>query len=150
VERVVEALTIRSAPFAELSPSVVYGILRLRSVVFVMEQDCVFLDADGRDVEAGAVHLWVSDGDEVVACARVLPEAEGVSIGRLVTAPSHRRRGLGEALMRAAMSMAGRPARIHAQSHLAGWYGRMGFSVCGDEFLEDGIPHVAMVIGVGR
>jgi ElaA protein len=146
VERVVEALTVRSAPFAELAPHVVYGILRLRSVVFVMEQDCVFLDADGRDVEPGAVHLWVEDGGEVVACARVLPEAEGASIGRLVTAPSHRRRGLGEALMRSAMSTAGRPARIHAQSHLAGWYGGMGFVVCGPEFLEDGIPHVPMVV----
>jgi ElaA protein len=146
VERVVEALNIRAAAFAELAPHVVYGILRLRSRVFVMEQDCVFLDADGRDVEPGAVHLWIEDAGEVVACARILPEVEGVSIGRLVTAPSHRRRGLGEAMMEHALSTAGRPARIHAQSHLAGWYSRMGFSVCGPEFLEDGIPHVPMVV----
>jgi ElaA protein len=150
VERVVEALTlsIRSAAFADLAPAVLYGILRVRSVAFVVEQDCVYLDADGRDMEDGAVHLWVEDEGEVVACARILREDVGASIGRLVTAPTHRARGLGEAVMQRALELAPRPARIHAQSHLAGWYGRMGFAVCGPDFLEDGIPHTPMVVGV--
>ena len=148
MERVVEALTILHAAFADLTPSVVYGILRLRSVAFVVEQDCVYLDADGRDLEDGAVHVWVEDDDtgEVVACARILPEDNGVSIGRLVTAPSHRGRSLGEAVMAHALSIATRPARIHAQSHLVDWYARMGFTPCGPEFLEDGIPHTPMVV----
>jgi len=145
VERVVEALTIRSAAFADLTPPVLYGILRLRSVAFVVEQDCAFLDADGRDTEPDAVHLWADHGGEVVACARILREDVGVSIGRLVTASSHRGRGLGQAVMAHALALAPRPARIHAQSHLADWYAAMGFSVCGPEFLEDGIPHLPMV-----
>lgn len=148
MERVVEALTanVRSAAFADLTPSVLYGILRLRSVVFVVEQDCVYLDADGRDPQDGAVHLWVEDDGEVVACARMLPEEVGSSIGRLVAAPSHRGRGLGESVMGHALALAPRPARIHAQSHLAEWYAGMGFVRCGPEFLEDGIPHVPMVV----
>ncbi len=124
-----------------------YGILRLRSEVFVLEQTCVYLDPDGRDLEPGARHVWIENDDGfIVGCARVLPEADGSSIGRVVTDPTRRRSGVGAALMDSALGLAARPTHINAQSHLADWYARFGFVVDGDEFVEDGIPHTPMVV----
>ncbi len=146
MERVVEALKVSDAPFDDVPPRVLYGILRLRAEVFVIEQTCIYLDPDGRDLEAGARLLWVEGDDgSVVGCARVLPEADGSSIGRIVAGPSRRNRGIGGAMVRRALELAMRPTRINAQSHLAGWYATFGFFVDGDEFVEDGIPHTPMV-----
>lgn len=67
-------------------------------------------------------------------------------IGRVAVVPSHRGRGLADALLRAALDVvAARPCRLAAQSYLVGWYARFGFAACGEEFLEDGIPHVPML-----
>jgi len=145
------ALAVRSARFAELRPGALYGILRLRSEVFVVEQDCVYLDTDGRDTDPSTTHWWVEDGEpgEVVACARLLREPGGGSqIGRVATRASHRRRGLGAQLVRAALALAvaPRPVVVHAQAHLERWYAGFGFVREGDEFLEDGIPHVLMFV----
>ena len=142
MERVVEALG------GELPASALYGLLKLRAEVFVVEQSCAYLDPDGRDLEPSTRHLWVeSDEGVIVAGLRVLAsDAGGCSIGRVVTAPSHRSRGLAARLVETALTDAPRPVRINAQSHLAGWYGRFGFSADGDEFVEDGIPHVPMVL----
>lgn len=141
MERLIEALG------GELSAPALYGILKLRAEVFVVEQDCAYLDPDGRDLEPSTRHLWVEDdGGAVVAALRVLQEAEGSSIGRVVTAPSRRAQGLGAELVRRALAGAPRPVRINAQSHLVEWYGRFGFTVAGEEFLDDGIPHTPMVL----
>jgi ElaA protein len=144
LERVVEALA------ADLTAAQLYGLLRLRAEVFVVEQACVYLDPDGRDLEPATRHLWVEDGDgDVVACLRVLDEpADGsASIGRVVTAPSARSRGLAAALVQRALAPpTPRPVRINAQSHLVDWYARFGFVVDGDEFVEDGIAHTPMVV----
>lgn len=146
MERVVEALKVSAAPFDDVPSRVLYGILRLRSEVFVVEQTCIYLDPDGRDLEAGARLLWVEDDEgSVVGCARVLSEADGSSIGRIVADPSRRNRGVGAAMVRRALELAMRPTRINAQSHLADWYATFGFFVDGDEFVEDGIPHTPMV-----
>lgn len=151
MERGIEALrarlTVRDAAIGDLSASVVYGILRLRSSVFVVEQHCVYLDPDGRDVERGAVQVWVEDDGQVVACARVLPEPTGSSIGRVVTDPAWRRRGVGRMVLSRAVDISARPTLVHAQSHLVDWYAGFGFEAQGGEFLEEGIPHVAMVLG---
>ncbi len=145
------ALAVRSACFAELRPDALYGILRLRSEVFVVEQGCVYLDADGRDCDPSTVHWWIEDpatGAGVVACARLVRERDGGSrVGRVVTRASHRRRGLAGSVVDAALRVAPRPVTVHAQAHLEGWYARrFGFVREGDEFLEDGIPHVPMVL----
>ena len=142
MERVLEALG------GELSASALYGILRLRAEVFVVEQACVYLDPDGRDLEPSTRHLWIEDDAMVVAALRVLHDADGAtSIGRVVTAPSHRAQGLAAALVRTALATTPtRPVRINAQSHLARWYGGFGFEVSGDEFIEDGIPHTPMAL----
>jgi ElaA protein len=145
----VERAEPRVAAFAALGPHTLYAILRLRAEAFVVEQECVYLDLDGRDTEPSTRHVWIERDDAVVACARVLVEREGSSIGRVVCAPPWRSKGLGATVMRAALDAAagefGGPVVLNAQAHLAGWYGRLGFTVCGDEFIEDGIPHVPMV-----
>ena len=141
MERVLEALG------GELPASALYGILRLRAEVFVVEQSCVYLDPDGRDLEPSTRHLWIEADGVIVAAARVLHEHDGAtSIGRVVTAVSHRSRGLATALVRTALDTAGRPVRINAQSHLVEWYAGFGFEVAGAEFVEDGIPHTPMAV----
>ena len=110
--------------FEELTPQELYGILRLRSEVFVVEQDCVYLDADGYDDKC--LHLWAQDGEEYVACTRILPAGvyyEEASIGRVIVAKSHRGGVLGKELMRRseeALYATGErgPIKIMAQSYL--------------------------------
>ena len=139
MERILEAVA------AELETAALYGILRLRAEVFVVEQDCVYLDPDGRDLEPQTRHLWIEDAGHVVACLRVLAERDGgSSIGRVATTPSQRSRGLAAQLVKEALVDAPRPVRLHAQSYLVEWYSRFGFEVSGAEFLEDGIPHTPM------
>jgi ElaA protein len=137
---------IQVARFAELSPGVLYGILKLRSDVFVVEQECAYPDIDGRDVEPDALHLWSEADGEVAAYLRVLNgPPEGVSrIGRVVTAPSARSQGLAAALMHGALAATMGPVVLDAQSHLVDWYRALGFRVIGDEYLDDGIPHTPM------
>lgn len=137
----------------EIPTSTFYRIARLRQEVFVVEQDCVYLDLDGRDLELGSMQLWVEAADGAVAATvRILDESAhepGLrSIGRVVTDPAWRGRGIAAELLRAAIAACeGGPILIHAQAHLSEWYGRFGFSACGEEFLEDGIPHLPMRIG---
>lgn len=132
------------AAFAELESRTAYLLWQLRESVFVVEQECPYLELDGRDLEPATRHLWVDD-DGPVAYLRVLADPDGRRIGRVVVAPSHRGRGLAEALLRAALDIVGGgPCRLDAQSYLVGWYARFGFVACGQEFLDDGIPHVPM------
>jgi len=142
------------AGFAELDARTLYGLLRLRSDVFVVEQECLFLDLDGRDLEPATLHAWVDTPDAVPAAyLRVVDEGGYLKIGRVVTAPVARGRGLGAVLLRRALAevasgpvdgVAGRPVVLDAQSHLAGWYARFGFERSGEDFVEDGIAHTPM------
>lgn len=134
---------------AELDAATLYRILRLRAEVFVIEQACVYLDPDGRDLEPGARQLWIEDAGEVVATGRVLDDGGSRRIGRLATAPSHRGRGLAAELLRHFVATSAGPWRLDAQAHLADWYGRFGFEVCGPVYDDDGIDHVPMVRHVG-
>jgi ElaA protein len=133
-----------------IDPLTLYAILRLRVEVFVVEQQCPYPDLDGRDVEPGAELHWVTDGPEVLATLRVLHDADGaLRLGRVATVPAARSRGAASQLMRAALDRCGdldpsAPVVLDAQAHLARWYARFGFQVAGDEFDEDGIPHVPM------
>jgi ElaA protein len=137
---------LRSAPTRELDAGTLYGILHLRAAVFVVEQDCAYLDPDGRDLEPETRQLWATDGGIVVATARVLAEPDGgVRIGRVAVARSHRGTGLADRLMASAHSFAGpRSVVIDAQSGLVPWYGRHGYVVSGPEYVEDGIAHTPM------
>jgi len=136
---------IRSAPFDELDPRTLYSLLKLRAEVFVVEQQCPYLDPDGRDAEPGALHLWIEEDGAVVATLRLLTEADGRHrIGRVATAPAARGRGLAGALTVEAVTIAGGPVVLDAQSQLVEWYQSLGFEVAGPEFVEDDIAHTPM------
>ena len=138
--------TLHDATIDELDPRTLYRILALRSAVFVVEQDCVYLDPDGRDLEPGARQLWAEQDGELIATLRLLREDGDIArIGRVVTLPAARSSGVAAALMRRALELAG-PVDVvlDAQRHLADWYGRLGFVRDGADFVEDGIPHVPM------
>lgn len=136
--------------FDALTVGELYGILRTRQDVFIVEQKCAYADADGLDPVAA--HLFAVDGEAVVACARLfapgLRRREAV-IGRVVTAPSVRRSGLGRELMRRAIAAIeaehGRaPIWLGAQKYLQRFYESFGFVRDGDDYLEDDIPHLPM------
>jgi ElaA protein len=138
----------RLAPFSELSLHALYAILALRSEVFVVEQDCPYQDHDGKDAES--LHLWYASAQgDLLAYARLLPPGLSypeAGIGRVVTAPSVRRTGLGKELMRVAIEKTcnhwpGEDIVIMAQCYLLDFYSRLGFVTEREEFLEDGIPH---------
>lgn len=144
---------IRDAAFDDLDARTGYLLWQLRQRVFVVEQQCFYLDLDGRDLEPSTRHLWVEEAGRPVAYLRVLAEtgeealrdATGMRIGRVLVDEEHRGRGLAEQLVRAALKLVGgRPCRLDAQSYLVDWYRRLGFEPSGPEFLEDGIPHVPM------
>jgi ElaA protein len=136
-------------PFDALSPGELYALLALRSDVFVVEQNCVYLDTDGLD--SVALHLWLPGTPHALAVARLLPPGScyaEASIGRVATAGRVRRTGLGRALFQRALDEVAQrwpgPVRIMAQSYLTKFYADFGFLIQGDEFLEDGIPHFYM------
>lgn len=139
--------------FGALSLDDLYDALALRSQVFVVEQNCVFLDADGADRrsshllgrdEAGVLQAYLRICDPGVK----YPEP---SIGRVITGEATRGSGLGhrliaEGIARCQAAWPGRPIRIGAQSRLEGFYARHGFVREGLDYIEDGIPHCEMVL----
>ena len=138
-------------PFNDLSVQELYGIMRLRQEVFIVEQNCPYLDADGKDLKS--YHLMGFEGDELAAYSRiVLPGVsyDEVSIGRVVSGTKYRKQGYGIFLMKEAIrqieSLYGQvPIRIGAQKYLQKFYEGFGFIREGEEYLEDGIPHIIMV-----
>ena len=137
-------IEVRSAATERVPVRTLYEILALRAETFVVEQDCVYLDLDGRDLEPETLQVWI--GDPVVGSLRLLTEPDGsVKIGRVVVARSRRGEGIADVLMAAASRLAdGRRVVLDAQSRLAGWYERLGFRRVGEDFLEDGIAHTPM------
>jgi ElaA protein len=148
-----QAVTWQCEKFDDLTPADLYAAMQLRQRVFVVEQTCPYLVADGSD--ARALHLlgWQGDGREkkLVAYARLFPPrikyAES-SIGRVVTHPDARRTGIGQALMTEAMrlteSLWGKEIRIAAQMYLERFYEGFGFKRVTEPYLEDDIWHVDM------
>jgi ElaA protein len=137
---------LQDATSEDIDVTTFYRILALRSAVFVVEQECAYLDLDGRDVEPGARHLWAERGDEVLATLRVLHDADGTHrIGRVATAPAARGAGLAARLMQRALELAGDvDIVLEAQAHLYDWYARFGFARDGEDYLEDDILHTPM------
>jgi ElaA protein len=137
---------VRDAVVAALDPVTLYRILALRSDVFVVEQDCVYADLDGRDLEPEARQLWIEQDGAVVATLRLLRDPDGrARIGRVATAASARGSGLAAVLMNRALELAGdREIVLDAQTYLFDWYVRFGFVRDGADYVEDGIPHLPM------
>jgi ElaA protein len=143
------------ARFAELRPEELYAALQLREAVFVVEQNCAYPDADGRDPHAWHLLGWLNEETErrLVAYARVFPPGvryvEG-SIGRVATAPDVRRRGVGKALMAEALRRLEtlaphQPVKLAAQRYLENFYSSFGFRTVSAPYEEDGIIHVDMI-----
>lgn len=138
--------------FNDLSPRELYAIMRLRSEVFVVEQSCVFLDADNKDLYCH--HLMVFENHQLIAYARLVPPGvsyEEMSIGRVVTGKSARGTGAGKFLMKMAVKhcheLFGKgPIRIGAQLYLKKFYTDIGFTATGDVYDEDGIDHILMIM----
>ena len=139
-------MQIQVASIAELDAATLYRILALRSEVFVVEQACVYLDLDGRDLEPTARQLWIERDGQVVATLRLLSDDERtLRIGRVATAKTARGAKLAAMLMRHALHLArGHDVVLDAQTYLFDWYSAFGFVRDGDDYLEDGIPHVPM------
>jgi ElaA protein len=137
--------------FDELTPHQLYRILQLRNAVFVVEQACVFQDAD--DLDQSSYHLMGFDSEALVAYTRLLPPGlhyEQASIGRVVTAPTVRRYGVGKKLMQQSIdkvyNLFGKGViKIGAQLYLKRFYESFGFVQTGEPYLEDGIPHIYML-----
>lgn len=137
--------------FVELTAGQLYGIVELRERVFVVEQNCAFLDADGLD--PGARHLWAEalggDRPAIQAYLRIVPAGakyDEVSLGRIVTAAEARGTGLGRELVQRGLDAVGNSTvRIGAQAHLERFYGSFGFRRASEPYLEDGIPHIEML-----
>lgn len=143
-------LSFHEAPWSELTTDVLYALLALRSAVFVVEQDCAYLDIDGLDQDA--LHVYALGPEGMRAYARILPPGSRfaeASIGRVCTALSERGRGLGRELMRYAIERAAArhgevPLRISAQEYLEEFYEGFGFRRASEAYLEDGILHIEM------
>ncbi|MFI8483086.1 GNAT family N-acetyltransferase [Pseudomonas sp. NPDC078700] len=137
---------------SELSVADVYAALKLRSAVFVVEQNCIYTDIDGLDMLGDTVHLLAWQGDTLVAYLRMLDPVHNdanVVIGRVVTDPSARGTGLGHTMLAKALDACAKrwpevPVYLSAQAHLQGYYGRYGFVPCSEIYLEDGIEHIGM------
>jgi len=135
--------------FNELSTAEFHDIIQLRLAVFVVEQDCVYQDLDGKD--RTALHIiGKNEEDAIIATARILHEnSKKVIIGRVVVEKNLRKYGLGKELMKQSMSDIIRlygniQINIAAQKYLLNFYSSLGFVSSGKEYLEDGIPHVEM------
>lgn len=134
----------------EMEPVLLYDMLALREAIFVVEQACIYQELDGLDKSAR--HLLMTQKEAVVACLRVLPpggQEAGVRIGRVAVSSGWRKRGLARVMMRKAVEQAelhypSSTVFLNAQTYLQGFYKTLGFRVSGDEFLEDGIPHIPM------
>jgi len=137
---------------SDLGKEQLYALLKLRSDVFVVEQKCAYPDLDGQDLEGDTHHLMGWEDDQLMAYLRLLdPESQGgdVVIGRVITAPAGRGKGLGHEMMEQALKQAEKhwpqvPIYLSAQAHLQRYYGQYGFVAVGEEYLEDDIPHIGM------
>lgn len=139
--------------FDELNLRQLYDCMVLRQEVFVVEQDCPYLDADGKDFSS--YHVLGYEGDKLRAYTRLVPEGVSykayVSIGRVVNSKEVRGQGTGKVLMEKSIAYCRElwgnlPIKISAQCYLLEWYAKLGFVPVGEEYLEDDIPHHAMVL----
>ncbi len=144
-------LEIYTKTFQELTTKELYQLLQLRSEVFVVEQDCVYQDIDGKDEKA--LHILGFKNDTVVAYTRIFKPGfyfKEASIGRVVVAKNQRQFKYGYAIMEASIEAIKytyneTTIKISAQTYLKRFYNNLGFQEVGEGYLEDGIPHIGMV-----
>lgn len=138
--------------FSELTLEELHDILKLRTEIFIVEQNCPYQDIDGADKVA--YHLYLKENNEILAYLRVLPEGatyKEASIGRVVSA--RRREGLATRLLKEGIIVAkekfgAKTLMIGAQKYAKKLYEGVGFIECSEEYLEDGIPHIHMSLEI--
>jgi ElaA protein len=137
--------------FNELTTEEIYKILKLRSEVFIIEQQCIYEDCDGKDKDS--YHLYLEDKGEIIAYLRILKRNvsyKEISIGRVLVKKSYRGKAIAKEMMQKAIRFIEEDLkeieiRISAQAYLINFYGSFGFKRTTDEYLEDGILHVEML-----
>ena len=137
--------------FSELTTEELYQILRLRSEVFVVEQDCIYQDLDNKDQKA--IHLFFKENDEILAYTRIFKAGyyyENPSIGRVVVSKKNRGKDVGKKIMIDSIeyikqNIKGKKIELSAQKYLDKFYKDLGFYKTGEDYLEDGIPHQRML-----
>jgi ElaA protein len=140
-------------PFDQLPAKELYAILQLRNEVFVVEQNCIFQDADDKDQLSWHFMGWADD--RLVAYTRLVPAGISfpeTSIGRVAVFPKMRKSGLGKELMEKSIGMiyelwGKQPIRIGAQVYLKKFYESFGFQQCSEVYMEDNIEHILMILG---
>lgn len=137
-------MIVAARRFADLDAATLYEILRLRFDVFVLEQQCLYPELDGRDTDVDAWHYWISESGRVIATLRLLGEGDGSRIGRVATRQNARGRGLAARLMRAALERARKPVVLDAQEERQDWYAAFGFVPSGPAYDDHGVMHVPM------
>jgi ElaA protein len=138
--------------FEDLSVNQLFDVLQLRNQVFIVEQDCPYLDIDQKDQKSFHVMGYNNRG-QLLATARILPPGISypeVSIGRVAVSLHARGKGIGDELNRKCLTFISEyygdvPIRLSAQKHLSAFYNKHGFKVVSDPYDEDGIPHVEML-----
>ncbi|WP_130734857.1 GNAT family N-acetyltransferase [Flavobacterium sp. J27] len=143
-------ITFKIKRFNELSLDELYNLLKLRSEVFVVEQNCVYLDIDGKDDKA--IHVLGFYNDEIVAYTRLFDKGyyfDEASIGRVVVSPKYRDKKWGYQLMEVSINAVqtyfnDTKITISAQQYLAKFYQSLGFEQTSEMYLEDDIPHIQM------
>ncbi|MDF4220224.1 GNAT family N-acetyltransferase [Maribacter sp. M208] len=144
-------LDIKVKSFKEFDIEELYNVLRLRSEIFVVEQDCVYQDIDGKDSKA--IHIIGYINKTVVAYTRIFKAGDyfdQASIGRVAVHEDYRKFGYGKVIMKASITAVQEhfnenEIKISAQKYLTKFYTDLGFNATGEEYLEDGIPHIAMI-----
>lgn len=144
-------LKISVKNFEELEISELYNLLQLRSEIFVVEQDCVYQDLDGKDQKA--LHIIGTKNNKIVAYTRIFKAGDYLaqaSIGRVVVKDTERNHGYGIDIMEASIKAVEenfneKSIALSAQTYLKRFYNSLNFIEKGGEYLEDGIPHVMMV-----
>jgi ElaA protein len=144
-------MEIKVKNFGELSTKELYDVLQLRSEVFVVEQDCVYQDIDGKDERA--LHIMGLEDGNLVAYARCFQAGDyfdEASIGRVLVRENYRKMGYGHVITKASIeaiktNYKADKIKISAQVYLVIFYESHGFKTIGDRYMEDGIPHIAML-----
>ncbi len=144
-----ETLHYTTSTWNHLNAYAAHDILRLRSEIFVVEQDCVYQDIDGLDLDA--LHCMIHQDGILVAYARILEREARLAIGRVVVRQSHRASGIGRALMlytldQCRVTYDHREIELSAQCYIQSFYESLGFVAEGESYLEDGIPHIHMTL----
>lgn len=140
--------------FNELDNTSLYQLLKLRTDIFVVEQNCPYPELDNRDQDA--LHGLAYDGERLIGCLRILPRRSSgaVAIGRVAVQTDYRSNGVARKLLNEAITHIEKQGEslidLQAQAHLKRFYGSFGFKETSDVYLEDGIPHLDMQMNLGE